>query len=133
MRNAGVLLLAAAVLAAAGSGAASSGSPTLQQLIGQKLVVRMEGKAPSASLLARARAGQIGGVIVHGDNLSTASALRADREPAPAGRRGGRAAAAPDRDRPGGRLGQDGLVDPAHPLAAPDGKAPLGPDRARPG
>ena len=76
MRNAGALFLAAAVLAAAGAGSASSGSPTLQQLIGQKLVVRMEGKAPSASLLARARAGQIGGVIVHGDNLSTASALR---------------------------------------------------------
>ncbi|MGZ4382543.1 MAG: glycoside hydrolase family 3 N-terminal domain-containing protein [Gaiellaceae bacterium] len=54
----------------------SASSPTLQQLIGQKLVVRMKGKAPSASLLARARAGQIGGVIVHGDNLSTASALR---------------------------------------------------------
>ena len=55
---------------------ASAGSPTLQQLIGQKLVVPMKGQAPSASLLARARAGQIGGVIVHGDNLSTASALR---------------------------------------------------------
>ena len=74
----GLALLAAAALATAadGSGAASRGSPTLQQLIGQKLVVPMKGKAPSASLLARARAGQIGGVIVHADNLSTASALR---------------------------------------------------------
>jgi len=61
---------------AAGSGSASPGSPTLRQLIGQKLVVRMKGKAPSASLLARARAGQISGVIVHGDNISTVSALR---------------------------------------------------------
>jgi beta-N-acetylhexosaminidase len=72
-----LLAVTAIPLAAGGSGSATPPSPTLQQLIGQKLVVRMEGKAPSASLLARARAGQIGGVIVHGDNLSTASALRA--------------------------------------------------------
>jgi beta-N-acetylhexosaminidase len=52
------------------------GAPSLAQLIGQKLVVRMQGTAPSASLLQRARLGQIGGVIVHQDNLNSAAALR---------------------------------------------------------
>jgi beta-N-acetylhexosaminidase len=51
-------------------------TPPLPQLIGQKLVVRMDGTRPSASLLARARQGQIGGVILHGFNFATASQLR---------------------------------------------------------
>jgi len=51
-------------------------TPPLPQLIGQKLVVRMDGTRPSASLLARARRGQIGGVILHGFNFATASQLR---------------------------------------------------------
>ena len=38
--------------------------PTLEQLVGQKLVVRMDGNAPSKSLLARAKAGEIGGVVL---------------------------------------------------------------------
>jgi beta-N-acetylhexosaminidase len=52
-------------------------SPTFTQLIGQKLVVRMEGTTPSASLLYRIRHGQIGGVILFGSNITTATALRA--------------------------------------------------------
>ena len=36
----------------------------------------MNGTSPSASLLARARSGQIGGVIVHGFNFRTAAQLR---------------------------------------------------------
>jgi beta-N-acetylhexosaminidase len=38
--------------------------PTLEQLVGQKLVVRMDGNEPSKSLLARAKAGEIGGVVL---------------------------------------------------------------------
>jgi beta-N-acetylhexosaminidase len=57
--------------------AARSPAPTLQQLIGQKLVVRMDGTTPSAPLLARARLGQIGGVIIHGFNFDSAADLRA--------------------------------------------------------
>jgi beta-N-acetylhexosaminidase len=56
---------------------ASGQAPTLQQLIGQKLVVAMKGTAPSASLLARARYGQIGGVIIHRYNLRSWAVLRA--------------------------------------------------------
>jgi beta-N-acetylhexosaminidase len=62
-----------------GSAAPAGGSraPTLQQLIGQKLVVRMDGTRPSASLLARARRGQIAGVIVHRNNFTSSAGLRA--------------------------------------------------------
>ena len=47
-----------------------------RQLVGQKLVVSMDGKTPSASLLARARLGQIGGVIIHSWNFTSAASLR---------------------------------------------------------
>jgi beta-N-acetylhexosaminidase len=50
--------------------------PTLAQMIGQKLVVSMDGTTPSASLLARARRGTIGGVLIHGYNFSSAARLR---------------------------------------------------------
>src|SRR3954471_17131109 len=72
------LVVAIALMAVSGSAAPSTRSPapTLQQLIGQKLVVRMDGTTPSASLLARARLGQIGGVIIHGFNFGSAADLR---------------------------------------------------------
>jgi beta-N-acetylhexosaminidase len=53
------------------------GSPTLAQMIGQKLVVRMDGVTPSADLLGRIRRGEVGGVILFGANVTTATALRA--------------------------------------------------------
>src|SRR3954469_11409762 len=56
--------------------AAPSAQPTLAQLVGQKLVVSMSGSTPSASLLARARRGEIGGVIVHSFNFRTSAQLR---------------------------------------------------------
>jgi beta-N-acetylhexosaminidase len=49
----------------------ASAKPTFAQLIGQKLVVRMTGTTPSPSLLARVRAGQIGGVILFGANVTS--------------------------------------------------------------
>lgn len=48
---------------------------TEAQLIGQKLVVRMEGTTPSADLLGRIRRGEIGGVILFSFNITTSSAL----------------------------------------------------------
>jgi beta-N-acetylhexosaminidase len=74
------LRLAAAVLATAGLlsivPAPAAAAPSLQHLIGQKLVVSMDGHTPSASLLDRARRGRIGGVIIHGFNFSSAAQLR---------------------------------------------------------
>jgi beta-N-acetylhexosaminidase len=59
----------------AGSATTLTGRPTLAQLIGQKLVVRMEGRTPSADLLGRIRRGEVGGVILFGANITTKAAL----------------------------------------------------------
>jgi len=56
--------------------AATSVHPTIAQLIGQKLVVRMQGLTPSADLLGRIQREEVGGVILFGSNISTAAALR---------------------------------------------------------
>jgi beta-N-acetylhexosaminidase len=69
-------------VAPAASAAASrkpivSANPTLAQMIGQKLVVRMDGVTPSAALLGRIRRGEVGGVILFGANITTEKALRA--------------------------------------------------------
>ena len=62
---------------AAGPGAvAAVATPTIAQLVGQKLVVRMAGTTPSADLLGRIRRGEVGGVILFGSNITTAAALR---------------------------------------------------------
>jgi beta-N-acetylhexosaminidase len=49
--------------------------PTLAQLIGQKLVVRMDGVTPSADLLGRITRGEVGGIILFGPNITTPTAL----------------------------------------------------------
>jgi beta-N-acetylhexosaminidase len=69
------LVLAAVLLAATPAGEPAVATPTVAQLIGQKLVVSMDGTTPSASLLARARAGKIGGVLIHGYNFSSGARL----------------------------------------------------------
>ena len=58
-----------------GSATTLAGRPTLAQLIGQKLVVRVEGTTPSTDLLGRIRRGEVGGVILFGANITTKSAL----------------------------------------------------------
>src|SRR6187551_271324 len=71
---------AAAALTAVGllsiAPASAVAAPSVQHLIGQKLVVSMDGHTPSASLLDRARRGRIGGVLIHGWNFSSATQLR---------------------------------------------------------
>jgi beta-N-acetylhexosaminidase len=59
----------------AGASPSAVTAPTLAQLIGQKLVVRMDGTTPSASLLGRIKRGEVGGVILLGFNITTKSAL----------------------------------------------------------
>ena len=79
----------AAVVAVAAAVAASP--PTVAQLVGQKLVVRMDGTVPSASLLGRARRGEIGGVFLRSHSFDSAaqvsSATGALQAAASAGRR----------------------------------------------
>jgi beta-N-acetylhexosaminidase len=52
-------------------------APTLEQLVGQKLIVRMNGTAPSKALLARARKGEIGGVVLFRFQVKTEKQVRA--------------------------------------------------------
>ena len=69
--------LLCAVGTAAPAGAASvAPPPTIEQLVGQKLIVRMEGRVPSPALLGRIRRGAIGGVVLFSFNLVDAAALR---------------------------------------------------------
>ena len=49
--------------------------PTVTELIGQKLMVAMSGRTPSADLLGRVRRGEVGGVILFGSNISSAAQL----------------------------------------------------------
>jgi beta-N-acetylhexosaminidase len=68
--------LSAAVMPAPHSASAATVAvPTLAQMIGQKLVVRMDGATPSADLLGRIRRGEVGGVILFGSNITTRTAL----------------------------------------------------------
>jgi len=56
---------------------ARSPVPNVAQLVGQRLVVAMDGTtAPSTALLGRIRRGEVGGVILFGRNVTTATALR---------------------------------------------------------
>jgi hypothetical protein len=41
---------------------------SLARMVGQLMLVRMEGRAPNASFLSRVRSGQIGGVVLFADN-----------------------------------------------------------------
>ena len=76
MRGLRLVLVASLLVALAPSiQVANAGQPSLAQLIGQKLVVRMEGTTPSADLLGRIRRGEIGGVVLFGSNLTTRAAL----------------------------------------------------------
>lgn len=69
---------AAAFAAAIGVGHAlgSNGTP-LEQLVGRRLVVAMEGTTPSAELLGRIRRGELAGVILFGGNIRNPAQVRA--------------------------------------------------------
>jgi beta-N-acetylhexosaminidase len=63
--------LAAATAAPAGGGRAGT-APTVEQMAGQLVLVQLHGATPSASLLARIRAGEVGGVVLYSDDFGAA-------------------------------------------------------------
>lgn len=66
-----VALMAALLAGAASEGRANTATaPTLAQLVGQHLLVRMQGSVPSASFLGRIRRGEIGGVVLFQNNAT---------------------------------------------------------------
>ena len=67
-----------ALIAAAATSAPGASSPGhVEQLVGARLVVGMDGTSPSESLLRRIRSGQVAGVILMGRNVRTAPQVRA--------------------------------------------------------
>ena len=79
-----------AFLAAWAASAPAATSTPLAELVGSRLVVGIDGTAPSPALLGRVRRGEVGGVILLGANVRTAPQVRAMtaslREAARAGR-----------------------------------------------
>jgi beta-N-acetylhexosaminidase len=69
-------LSAAFLLASQGSSAERLQQPTLAQLVGQHLLVRMKGSTPSASLLGRIKRGEIGGVVLFKENTRGPSGVK---------------------------------------------------------
>jgi beta-N-acetylhexosaminidase len=53
------------------------GLPPLSRLVGQKLIVAMDGPTATPAMLARIQRGEVGGVILFGRNITTAAALKA--------------------------------------------------------
>ena len=72
---AGGLLLVPALRGAQAT--ATEPEPTLSQLVGQHLVGTFTGTRPGAELLSRIARGRLGAVILRGQNISSASSLRA--------------------------------------------------------
>jgi beta-N-acetylhexosaminidase len=72
-----VAVLAALALSALPSAASTSTGQSLETLVGSRLVVGMDGTSPTPALLARIRAGRVGGVILMGANVRTAPQVRA--------------------------------------------------------
>ena len=68
-----VVVLSVLLLASVTTGPAArveaTASPTIRQMVGQLLLVRMRGTTPSAPFLGRIRRGEIGGVVLFGDNF----------------------------------------------------------------
>jgi beta-N-acetylhexosaminidase len=65
-----LVAVAAAVVVACPASAAAP-AQTLEQLAGQTIVTGISGRTPSPSLLARIRAGQVGGVVLFGRNIGS--------------------------------------------------------------
>src|SRR4249919_1602461 len=74
---AALVALFAHLLSPGASPTAAGATPALSDMIGQKLVVRMDGRRPDAELLGRIRLGRVGGVILYrGRNYTSAAHLR---------------------------------------------------------
>ena len=71
-----VLILIGGIILPGAPAAAATVAPTISQLIGAKLVVRMNGTSPSAALLTRVRRGEVGGIVLFKSiNITTEAAL----------------------------------------------------------
>jgi beta-N-acetylhexosaminidase len=71
-----LIVIGGLFLPAVPTASAVTAEPTIAQLIGAKLVVRMNGTTPSATLLTRVRLGEVGGIVLFkAFNITTQAAL----------------------------------------------------------
>jgi beta-N-acetylhexosaminidase len=78
MRSALLVLVVAGTCAAPVAATTQASDPaTVAQLVGQRLVVALRGPVASTRLLARVRAGEVGGVILFGRNVRDRLQVRA--------------------------------------------------------
>ena len=102
---------------------------SVRELVGQRFVVAMAGTAPSASLLARIRKGEVGGVVLFGGNIDSRSQLaRAVAVMQRAARNAGRPSLLIATDQEGGRIRR---LPWAGPLPSTTELGRLGPARVR--
>jgi beta-N-acetylhexosaminidase len=119
MRAALVCLVLAALVAGSVAAAGRQATPTLEQLVGQRLVVAMRGTVASAELLARIRGGRVGGVILFGGNVRTAPQVRALTDQLRAAARvGGEPTLLIAVDQEGGAVRRFRWAPPARPVSA---------------
>jgi beta-N-acetylhexosaminidase len=118
----GVLIGAAIAVAAflgGGTAPAEAAAPTLAQLVGQRLVVAMKGTHPNTPLLARIRAGQVGGVILFSGNIvSKAQVAQVTAALQAAARAGGRPPLLIATDQEGGLVRRIPWAPPKRSAAA---------------
>jgi beta-N-acetylhexosaminidase len=66
------VVVATLSMASTSSQARPAAPPSIAQMAGQLLLVRMPGRAPSSSFLSRLRHGEIGGIVLYGGNYGPA-------------------------------------------------------------
>ena len=59
------------------AGIAAAPTASLAKMVGQQMMVRMNGTSADSALLARIRAGQVGGVILYAENITSPGQTRA--------------------------------------------------------
>jgi beta-N-acetylhexosaminidase len=126
-----VLVTAALVSAASGVGrAAPPTSPTLRELVGQRMVVALEGTSPGGALVRRIEDGEVGGVVLFGGNVRSRAQVRALTAALhAAARRGGRSRLLVMVDQEGGAVRRFRWLPPGL-SAAQLGRRPLAAVRA---
>lgn len=78
MKALGTLAATAVLAATVGTTALGerAASPTVPQMVGQLLLVRMHGQSPSPAFLHRVKTGEVGGVVLYSDNFGAAGPKR---------------------------------------------------------
>jgi beta-N-acetylhexosaminidase len=110
------VFLAVALALSTGAGAAPAGTPSLEQLVGARLVVALRGAEPSADLLARIERGELAGVILFAGNLVSAPRARAlTASLQAAARAGGQPPVLVCVDQEGGRVRRVAWAPPVRP------------------